>query len=109
MFFALGGSAREARAYALSQTIEASSAKTLTLSAHCDATEGWNISVKIGDRALTKARVAKSAQNNGWTDISAALPDTASPTLVEILMEPATPPAEKKAPPMLYITCPQIQ
>jgi hypothetical protein len=109
--FVLNGLARGAKAYALTKSVTVSAGKTaLALAARCDPkAEGWNIVVKADGKELVKQAVTQTTMDGGWTAVSAALPDAANATVaVEITMEPPALPAERRGPPALYFTCPEV-
>jgi hypothetical protein len=110
--FVLNGLTKGARGYVLAKTMKLRPGKPLTLdfAAACDPkTDGWKIRVKADGRDLVGETVSQATMKAGWTQIRAALPPGADqPLAVEIALEPATPPTERKGPPVLSITVPRL-
>ena len=81
------------------------------LYATCDQkSDGWKLVVKADGKDLATQTVAKATMQDGWTEIKATLAEFAGKkAAVEITMEPVTPPAEKKGPPALSITVPEVR
>jgi hypothetical protein len=110
--FVLNGLTKDAKGYALTKTVAvpAGQEAALAFAASCDPrTEGWRVAVKAEGRELAGTTVDKATMTNGWTEISVPLPEKAQGLLaVEILMEPVTPPTERRGPPALSITVPKM-
>ncbi|MBM4028281.1 MAG: ADP-ribosylglycohydrolase family protein [Planctomycetes bacterium] len=110
--FVLNALTRGAKAYTLAKTLTIPAGKpaALEFSAACDPrTDGWQIRVKADGKDLAGETVNKATMKDGWTRIRAALPnDAAKPIAVEITMEPVTPPPERRNPPALSLTIPQL-
>jgi hypothetical protein len=108
--FVLDGLTKGAKTYVLAKTLPAGKAATLEFVVACDPrTDGWKISVKADGKDLAGETVNKATMKDGWTQIRAALPASADKSLaVEIVMEPVTPPTERKSPPALNITVPRL-
>jgi len=110
--FVLDGLARSATGYALAKTVTVPEGKAATLefAASCDPkTTGWKIAVKAAGKDLNSTVVNKETMSAGWTLIRASLPQGANgPLAIEVAMEPVTPPAERRGPPALSLTVPQL-
>ena len=108
----LNGLTRGAKTYALTKTLTVPAGKSAALEfvAACDSkSDGWRISVKADGKDLGGTTVNKATMKDGWTQIKAALPNgEGRPLAVEVTMEPATPPAERRGPPALSLTVPQL-
>jgi hypothetical protein len=110
--FVFNGLTKGAKGYVLAKTMTLRPGKPLTLefAAACDPkTDGWRVRVKADGRDLVGETVSQATMKAGWTQIRAALPPGADkPLAVEIALEPAAPPTERKGPPALSITVPRL-
>jgi hypothetical protein len=110
--FVLDGLRRDAKGYVLTKTVTEPTGKLVTLKfeAACDPkTDGWKIRIKDngGDRGETV--VNRESMKDGWTLVASGVTiNSGKPTTVEITMEPVTAPSERKGPPALSITVPQL-
>ncbi|MGE5293629.1 MAG: ADP-ribosylglycohydrolase family protein [Solirubrobacterales bacterium] len=109
--FALDGLTKDAKGYALTKNLSVPKGRSATLefSAACDPkADGWKIAVKADGKDLGTTVVNKETMQNGWTLVKSSLPAAEKPTAVEITMEPVTPLSERKEPPALSFTVPQL-
>ena len=106
--FVLRGVRKGAKGYTLTKTVNRPG--TLEFVATCDPkTDGWKIAVKADGKELGGTTVNRETMKNGWTEISAPLPDSAGKSLeVEIAMEPVKPPTDREGPPALNIIVPTL-
>jgi len=110
--FVLDGLARGATGYTLAKTVTVPEGKAVAMefAANCDPkTAGWKIVVQADGKDLSSTVVNKDTMSAGWTLIRAPLPQGANgPLAIEIAMEPVTPPAERRGPPAVSLTVPQL-
>ncbi len=110
--FVLNGLTKGAKTYVLTKTLTVPPGKSATLEfvAACDPkADGWKISIKADGKDLASETINKATMKEGWTAIKASLPNNGGDSsAVEIMMEPVTPPADRRGPPALSLTVPQI-
>jgi hypothetical protein len=110
--FVLNALTRGAKTYVLAKTLAVPAGKPATLEfvAACEVkTDGWKINLRADGKDLTSVTVNRTTMTDGWTPIRVSLPDNAGkPSAVEIIMEPVTPPPERRNPPALSLTLPTL-
>jgi hypothetical protein len=110
--FMFDGLRRDAKGYVLTKTVTEPTGKLVTLKfeAACDPkTDGWKIGIKDNGADRGETVVNRESMKDGWTPVTSGVTiDAGKPTTLEITMEPVTPAAERRGPPVLRITVPQL-
>ncbi|MEN6575057.1 MAG: ADP-ribosylglycohydrolase family protein [Phycisphaerales bacterium] len=109
--FVLEGLTRGAKGYVLTKTVSVPAGKAATLEffAACDPkTDGWKVAGKADGKDIGAVVVNKESMQNSWTQVKLSLPVAEKPLAVEITTEPVAQPTERRGPPALRITVPQL-